>query len=148
MTKAKAVIRIEQLRREVEAHNRRYYEEAAPTITDREYDELYRELADLEAKHAELDATNSPTQRVSGAPLAAFSQITHRAPMLSLDNTYSEAEVADFYRRVEKLSLGQAVPVVISADKATKYETVVQVMDNLQKAGISRVGLSVQTGAK
>ncbi|HEV8184388.1 MAG TPA: NAD-dependent DNA ligase LigA, partial [Chthoniobacterales bacterium] len=105
--------RIARLRSEIEEHNRRYYEEATPTIEDREYDALYRELADLEQRFPELASPDSPTQRVGGAPLKAFSQVTHRAPMLSLDNTYSEQEVADFYRRLERLLPDEKIPVVI-----------------------------------
>ena len=102
-----------QLRQQIEEHNRRYYEEAAPTISDREYDELYREFANLEKQHPELATPDSPTQKVGGAPLTAFSQVTHRAPMLSLDNTYSEEEVADFYTRLQRLLPKESIPVVI-----------------------------------
>ena len=105
--------RIAELRQEIEEHNRRYYEDAAPTIGDQEYDRLYRELVDLEATNPELASPDSPTQRVGGRPLKAFKQITHRAPMLSLDNTYSEEEVADFYRRLERLLPRETIPVVI-----------------------------------
>jgi DNA ligase (NAD+) len=105
--------RIAELRRTIEDHNRRYYEEAAPTIADREYDKLFRELSDLEKTFPHLAAVDSPTQRVGEKPLKAFAQITHRAPMLSLDNTYSEEEVKDFYRRMERLLPAQKIPVVI-----------------------------------
>nr|MDQ6940694.1 NAD-dependent DNA ligase LigA [Verrucomicrobiota bacterium] len=105
--------RITELRVQIEAHNRRYYEEAAPTISDREYDKLYRELADLEAEFPQFDAEDSPTKRVGGAPQKAFAQVRHRAPMLSLDNTYSEEEVADFYRRLQRLLPNEKIPVVI-----------------------------------
>src|SRR5262245_61733728 len=98
-----AAKRIATLRSEIEEHNRRYYEEAAPTISDREYDRLYRELTELEDRYPELATADSPTRRVSGKPLKAFAAITHRVPMLSLDNTYSEEEVGAFYRRMEKL---------------------------------------------
>src|SRR3954470_509199 len=108
-----AAKRIAALRSEIEEHNRRYYEEAAPTISDREYDALYRELGDLEKKFPDLATANSPTQRVGGKPLEAFGQITHRVPMLSLDNTYSEEEVGDFYRRMERLLPNKKIPVVI-----------------------------------
>ncbi|MDQ6809049.1 MAG: NAD-dependent DNA ligase LigA [Verrucomicrobiota bacterium] len=113
MKKSDAKKRAVELRREIEEHNRRYYEEAAPIITDREYDELYRDLADLEKLYPDLAATDSPTQRVGGAPLKAFMQITHRLPMLSLDNTYSETEVAEFCRRIEKLLPNQPVRTMI-----------------------------------
>jgi DNA ligase (NAD+) len=108
-----ATDRIAQLRHAIEEHNRRYYQEAAPTISDREYDKLYRELSDLETRFPELAASDSPTQRVGGQPLKAFAQITHRVPMLSLDNTYSEEEVKDFYRRLERLLPNRKIPVVI-----------------------------------
>ena len=102
-----------QLRHENEEHNRRYYQEAAPTVSDREYDKLYRELSDLETRFPKLAVSGSPTQRVGGEPLKAFAQITHRVPMLSLDNTYSEEEVKDFYRRMERLLPNRKIPVVI-----------------------------------
>jgi len=110
---AAARARFAELRRTIEDHNRRYYEEAAPTISDREYDKLFRELTDLEKSFPELAAADSPTQRVGGKPLKAFGQITHRVPMLSLDNTYSEEEVKDFYRRMERLLPNQKIPVAI-----------------------------------
>ncbi|MFN2476353.1 MAG: NAD-dependent DNA ligase LigA [Chthoniobacterales bacterium] len=112
-TKRVAADRIASLRIEIEQHNRRYYEEAAPTIEDREYDALYRELIDLESRFPQLASADSPTQRVGGTPLKAFQQVTHRAPMLSLDNTYSEAEVGDFYQRLERLLPNEEIPVVI-----------------------------------
>ncbi len=95
--------RVDELRAEIEEHDRRYYIEAAPTISDQEYDRLYRELKDLETQFPELIDPDSPTQRVSDAPLEAFHQIKHRTPMLSLDNTYSEAEIMEFYRRIQRL---------------------------------------------
>ena len=112
-SEAAARERIAVLRSEITAHNRRYYEEAAPTISDRDYDRLYRELTDLEERFPQLVTPDSPTRRVGGEPLKAFSQITHRAPMLSLDNTYSEEEVGAFYRRIEKLLPNEKIPVVV-----------------------------------
>ena len=113
MTEAEARARIETLRRDITEHNRRYYEEAAPIISDREYDQLYKELADLETQFPELVRPDSPTQRVGGKPLQAFAQIQHRVPMLSLDNTYSEEEVANFYKRIMRLLPEEKIPVVI-----------------------------------
>jgi len=112
-TEVSAAKRIAALRTEIEEHNRRYYEEAAPTISDREYDRLYRDLLDLEDRFPQLITPESPTRRVGGGPLKAFSQITHRVAMLSLDNTYSEEEVAAFYRRIEKLLPNEKIPFVI-----------------------------------
>src|SRR4051794_2547278 len=108
-----AAKRIAALRKEIEEHNRRYYEEAAPTISDREYDALYRELGDLEKRFPKLAAADSPTQRIGDKPLKAFGQITHRVPMLSLDNTYSEEEVKDFYRRMERPLPNKKNPALI-----------------------------------
>ena len=108
-----AARRINELRKEITRHDRLYYEQAAPVISDREYDRLYRELSDLESQFPELASPDSPTQRVGGKPLQAFAQIQHRTPMLSLDNTYSEDEVASFYARLERLLPNQKIPVVI-----------------------------------
>ena len=115
MTKdeGQAAKRIAQLREQIREHDRRYYEEAAPTISDREYDRLYKELVDLEAEHPELVTPDSPTRRVGGKALQAFAQIQHRVPMLSLDNTYSEEEVANFYKRITKILPDEKIPVVI-----------------------------------
>src|SRR6266478_5407867 len=110
---ASARKRIAQLRQQIRKHDRHYYEEAAPVISDREYDLLYKELVDLEAEFPQLVSPDSPTQRVSGRPLQAFAQIQHRVPMLSLDNTYSEGEVANFYKRITRLLPNEKIPVVI-----------------------------------
>src|SRR5436190_2841397 len=108
-----AAKRAAQLRRKIEEHDRRYYQEAAPIISDREYDRLYQELLDLETQFPQLMSPDSPTQRVGGKPLEAFAQIAHRVPMLSLDNTYSEKEVASFYARITRLLPKERIPVVI-----------------------------------
>ncbi len=110
---APAAERVAWLRQEIQEHNRRYYEEAAPTVSDREYDRLYKELADLEQRFPDLASAQSPTQRVGGAPLKAFQQVRHRLPMLSLDNTYSEDEVASFYARLVRLLPDEKISVVI-----------------------------------
>jgi len=111
-TEASARKRIAQLREQIREHDRHYYEEAAPIISDREYDRLYKELVDLEAEFPQL-VSDSPTQRVGGKPLQAFAQIAHRMPMLSLDNTYSEEEVANFYKRISRLLPDEKISVVI-----------------------------------
>jgi DNA ligase (NAD+) len=98
--------RARDLRREIARHDRLYYEEAAPEITDREYDALLRELRDLEETHPELRTPDSPTQRVAGKPLEGFTQVRHRVAMQSLDNTYSLEEANEFMGRVERLLPG------------------------------------------
>ncbi|HEV2046840.1 MAG TPA: NAD-dependent DNA ligase LigA [Chthoniobacterales bacterium] len=110
---AQAAKRVKQLRRQIKEHDRRYYEQAAPTISDQEYDRLYKELVDLETRIPALVTPDSPTQRVGGRPREAFAQIEHRLPMLSLDNTYSEEEVANFYARITRLLPNETIPVVI-----------------------------------
>ena len=77
--------RIAELRREIAEHDRRYYVEAQPAISDAAYDELYRELRELETAHPELVTPDSPTQRVGGAPSKGFKQVRHAMPMLSLE---------------------------------------------------------------
>jgi DNA ligase (NAD+) len=105
--------RIEQLQEQIRKHDQLYYEEAAPIISDREYDRLYKELVDLETQFPDLVAPDSPTQRVGGRPLQAFEQVAHLIPMLSLDNTYSEEEVKNFYARIRRLLPDEKIPVVI-----------------------------------
>jgi DNA ligase (NAD+) len=95
-----------ELRRQIAHHDRLYYGKAAPEITDREYDALLRELRDLEDAHPDLRTPDSPTQRVAGRPLEGFSQVRHRVPMQSLDNTYSPEEADEFMARVERLLPG------------------------------------------
>lgn len=91
---------IEQLRREIERHNRLYYDRAAPEISDPEFDGLMKRLADLEEAHPEFKTADSPTQRVGGARDESFPEVQHRPPLLSLDNTYSKEELEEFHRRV------------------------------------------------
>ncbi len=92
----------ESLRREIETHNYRYYVLDAPTIPDAEYDKLFRELGELESAYPELATPDSPTQRVGGVPLAEFPKVVHRTPMLSLNNAFTEEDVAGFDRRVRE----------------------------------------------
>ena len=96
------VERIYQLREELHRHNHNYYVLNAPEIDDQTFDFLMRELQDLEAKHPECSDENSPTMRVGSDLNKNFVQVVHKYPMLSLANTYSEAEVAEFYERVKK----------------------------------------------
>lgn len=99
--------RIVQLRDEICRHDRLYYVEAAPVISDREYDKLLDELRTLEEQHPDLVTPDSPTQRVAGEPTKVFPPAEHRVPMLSLANTYSTEEVEEFAARVES-HLGHA----------------------------------------
>ena len=94
--------RIDFLRREIDRHDRLYYVEAKPVIGDRDYDLLYEELLRLERENPHLAHPDSPTQRVSGAPIEGFSQVRHDPPMQSLDKTHTKGELADFDAFVSK----------------------------------------------
>jgi DNA ligase (NAD+) len=95
--------RAAELRRELDEHNYRYYVLDAPSVPDAEYDRLMRELVELETRHPELVTTESPTQRVGAEPLAAFTEVEHLEPMLSLGNAFDAQEVHDFDRRLREL---------------------------------------------
>lgn len=95
--------KIESLREELEEHNYRYYVLAEPVISDYEYDKLMQELIELEKKYPEFITPTSPTQRVGGEPTKEFPTYQHSRPMLSLSNTYNEAELRDFDRRVKNI---------------------------------------------
>ena len=99
--------RIAQLREEIEKHNYRYYVLDDPSVSDAEFDELFRELQTLESRHPELLTADSPTQRVGGVPLKSFAEVQHRTPMLSLNNAFSEEEVRAFDARIRE-ALGVA----------------------------------------
>ena len=94
--------RIEELRRQLEYHNFRYYVENAPEISDFEFDTMMRELQDLERAHPEMADPNSPSVRVGSDITAEFRSVKHRFPMLSLGNTYSPDELHEFIERIEK----------------------------------------------
>lgn len=101
------------LRKEIRRHDRLYYVEARPEISDQEYDRLYRRLRDLEQAFPDLVSADSPTQSVGGKPLKGFKTARHIAPMMSLDNTYSADEMRAFDERVRKILKGAAVEYVV-----------------------------------
>ena len=98
--------RIDELRKEIRRHDRLYYVEARPEISDRQYDELLAELKRLEDRHPELLTADSPTQRVGGEPIEGFQTVSHAVSMLSIDNTYNAEELRAFIDRVAR-SVGQ-----------------------------------------
>ncbi|MDA0255202.1 MAG: NAD-dependent DNA ligase LigA [Planctomycetota bacterium] len=100
---ASAATQIARLRDQIRHHDRLYYVEAAPEISDLEYDRLVGELRDLEAKHPELVTPDSPTQRIGDEPVDALTSVRHRVPMMSIDNTYGVDDLRAWGRRVEKL---------------------------------------------
>jgi DNA ligase (NAD+) len=94
--------RIAELREQIRFHDRKYYEESRPAISDREYDRLMHELIDLEKQHPELITPESPTQRVGGDVQTELKSVRHAVPMMSIDNTYNEGEVRAFDSRVRR----------------------------------------------
>ncbi len=119
--------RLLQLRQAIRHHDHLYYQEACPEITDREYDALYAELKELERQHPELVTPDSPTQRISGTPLSGFATCPHRIPMLSLDNTYNNADLLRFHESVTKTLRGAPVlytiePKIDGVSISVRYE--------------------------
>ncbi|MFM7035116.1 MAG: NAD-dependent DNA ligase LigA [Planctomycetia bacterium] len=104
---ASAARQIESLREKIRRHDRLYYVEAAPEISDRDYDALVAALRDLEERHPDLVTPDSPTQRIGDEPVPELQSVTHRVPMLSIDNTYSAEDLTTWGRRVEKLLHGE-----------------------------------------
>jgi DNA ligase (NAD+) len=102
MSKTSPAARVEQLRTELRAHDHAYYVLAKPSISDQAYDALLRELVDLEREHPAFRTPDSPTQRVGGDPIDRFRAVDHALPMMSVDNTYNEAEFRAFDERVRK----------------------------------------------
>jgi len=112
MADASPAQRAEELRRELNYHNHRYYTMDDPVISDGQYDLLLRELREIEAEHPELLTGDSPTQRVGGEPSSAFAEVEHSRPMLSLGNAFDFAELAAWHRRISGLLDGDAFDMV------------------------------------
>jgi DNA ligase (NAD+) len=104
--------RVEELRGVINHHNYRYYVLDSPEISDAEYDELMRELQQLEAEHPELVTPDSPTQRIGAPPVEAFGVVEHPQPLLSLTNAFSYEELAAWHKRVSKLLGGRQFDLV------------------------------------
>ena len=113
MNRAIAKSQIEKLRGEIERHDRLYYLDANPEISDAEYDQLYRQLENLEVEFPDLVTPDSPTQRVGGGPIDGFEQVQHAVPMLSIDDVFSDEELSDFFLRLQRNLAADRVPVTI-----------------------------------
>lgn len=107
------VRRRDEIKAELERHNRLYYIEASPEVSDFEYDALMRELTQIEEAHPELREPDSPSQHVGGAPIEGFETVVHRVPMLSIDNTYSPEELREFDERVRRGLGGEAPDYIV-----------------------------------
>ena len=117
LTSAEAEKELDRLAREIANHDRRYYQQDAPSVSDAEYDGLRRRNADIEARFPLLVRPDSPSQRVGARPSAKFAKVQHRVPMLSLDNAFSDEEVEDFLGRVRRfLGLKDGEEVMVTAE--------------------------------
>ncbi|MDH5392097.1 MAG: NAD-dependent DNA ligase LigA [Gammaproteobacteria bacterium] len=134
--------RIEYLTQQLNHHSHQYYVLDAPEIPDAEYDRLFRELQQIEAEHPELKKIDSPTQRVGGEPLAAFSQVKHRIPMLSLGNVFDEQELQDFYKRV-----ADRLKIDMQSDQAIEF-TAEPKLDGLAISLVYEKGILVQAATR
>jgi len=129
--------RIVELRQEIRRHERLYYALAAPEISDREFDRLMDELRRLEAAHPELVTPDSPTRRVGEEPLVGLPQVPHRYPMLSLDNSYDEGELEEWYGRVAKV-LGRPPDGLVAELKIDGTSLSVLYEDGLLRRAVTR----------
>ena len=119
LTKAQAKVEHMRLSLEIEAHNERYYQKDAPTVSDAAYDALRQRLEAIEAKFPELVTTDSPTQKVGAAPARGFAKVQHAVPMLSLGNAFSDEDVTEFVDRIRRfLKLdAEHIPALVAEPK-------------------------------
>jgi DNA ligase (NAD+) len=137
MTHAEATHRAEQLRSDLHRHNHLYYVEARQEITDQQFDALLRELQAIETQFPDLLTSDSPTQRVGGAPIEGFQQLRHTIPMMSLDNTYSEVEMTAFFARLQK-GLGRVKIDCVIEPKVDGVAISIRYEDGIFKHGVTR----------
>ena len=117
LTEAQAKAELERLAAEISAHDKRYYQQDAPTVTDAEYDALRQRNAAIEARFPDLVRADSPSQRVGAAPTGKFKKVRHAVPMLSLDNAFTDEDVMDFVARIHRfLKLGDDEKIAFSAE--------------------------------
>src|SRR6202049_2375367 len=117
LTKAQAKVELKRLALEIESHDKHYYQEDAPKISDAEYDALRQRFNAIEARFPELVTSDSPSQKVGAQPSGRFAKVRHAVPMLSLDNALAEADVLDFVARIRRfLKLGDDDRIDFSAE--------------------------------
>jgi len=133
----KVKLRIEKLREVINHHNYRYYVLDSPEVSDAEYDELMRELRQLEAEHPELVTPDSPTQRIGAPPVEAFGVVEHPQPLLSLTNAFSYEELAAWHKRVSKL-LGRRQFDLVCEPKIDGLAVALTYVDGLLVTGATR----------
>jgi DNA ligase (NAD+) len=117
LTKAQARVELTRLALELEGHDKRYYQDDAPSVSDAEYDELRKRFNAIEARFPEFVASDSPSKKVGAAPSGRFKKVRHAVPMLSLDNAFAEEDVLDFVGRIRRfLKLGDDERIDFSAE--------------------------------
>jgi DNA ligase (NAD+) len=117
LTKAQAKVELKRLALEIESHDKHYYQEDAPKITDAAYDALRRRVNAIEARFPELVTSDSPSQKIGAKPSGRFAKVRHAVPMLSLDNAFAEEDVVDFVARIRRfLKLGDDDEIAFSAE--------------------------------
>src|ERR1700716_1837817 len=117
LTKAQAEVELKRLALEIESHDKRYYQEDAPTVTDAAYDALRQRVNAIEARFPDLVTSESPAQKAGAKPSRPFAKVRHPVPMLSLDNAFAEADVVDFVGRIRRfLKLGDDGEIAFSAE--------------------------------
>src|SRR5712692_5989768 len=117
LTKAQAKVELKRLALEIESHDKRYYQEDAPTVTDAAYDVLRQRVNAIEARFPEFVTSESPSQKVGARPSGRFAKVRHAVPMLSLDNAFAEEDVVDFVGRIRRfLKLGDDDEIAFSAE--------------------------------
>src|SRR5216684_3488057 len=117
LTKAQAKVELKRLALEIESHDKRYYQEDAPTVTDAAYDALRQRVNAIEARFPEFVTSESPSQKVGARPSGRFAKVRHAVPMLSLDNAFAEEDVLDFVGRIRRfLKLAEDDTIDFSAE--------------------------------
>src|SRR5476651_811917 len=117
LTKAQAKVELKRLALEIESHDKRYYQEDAPTVTDAAYDALRQRVNAIEARFPEFVTSESPSQKVGARPSGRFAKVRHAVPMLSLDNAFAEEDVVDFVGRIRRfLKLAEDDGIDFSAE--------------------------------
>ncbi len=117
LTKAQAKVELKRLALEIESHDKRYYQEDAPTVTDAAYDALRQRVNAIEARFPEFVTSESPSQKVGARPSGRFAKVRHAVPMLSLDNAFADEDVVDFVARIRRfLKLGDEEKIAFSAE--------------------------------
>ena len=117
LSQSEAAQELERLALEMAEHDRRYYDDDEPTVSDAEYDALRRRNSGIEGRFPELIREDSPSRRVGAAPSGKFAKLRHAVPMLSLDNAFTDDDVGDFARRVRRmLKLDEDAPLAITAE--------------------------------